>query len=175
MFKMFRGEKTGIFWAGLIVFSLASVFLFGIICLIKIEPPQTMPKLWSFWITPASIKLSFLAAPIAGCVIFILIGLYMMRSGVKLKESMPMPPVTLTRLPLEIAEVRGIGPKREGQLKAIGVQSIEDLTKASAEGLATKLKISPEVTGKWIEEAKRLMDWWKLLCSYIYESGKKSS
>jgi len=177
MFKMFRGEKTGIFWAGLIILSLASVFLLGIICLIKIEIPETVKpsELYYFWIIPAHIKLGLLAAPIAGCVIFILIGLYMMRSVVKPKESMPIPPLTVARLPLEIAEVRGIDPKKEGQLKAIGIQSVEDLAEASAEELATKLKISPEVAGKWIEEAKKLVEWWKLLCSYIYEGAKKSS
>jgi hypothetical protein len=156
MFKMFREEKTGIFWAGLIILSLASVFLLGIICLIKIEIPETVKpsELYYFWIIPAQIKLGLLAAPIAGCIVFMIIGFYMMRSGVKAEEAIHVPPVKVARLPLEIAEIESIGPENEKRLKAIGIQSIEDLAKASAEELAIKLKISPEVAGKWIEEAK---------------------
>jgi hypothetical protein len=177
MFRMLRGEKTGIFWAGLIVLSLSLVSLFGIICLIKIEIPETVKpsELYYFWIIPANIKLELLAAPIAGCVIFTLIGFYMMRSGVRSKEAIYIPPVKVARLPLEIADVEGIDPKMERQLKAIGIRSIEDLAETSANELAVKLKIPPEATSKLIKEAKKLMDWWKLLCSYIYEGAKKSS
>ena len=105
-----------------------------------------------------------------------------MRTGVKMKALKPVgvpppvppPSVTAAKLPLEIADVKGIGSKREGQLRAIGVNTVEDLAKASAEELAEKMKTTPEITGKWIKEAKKLLDWWKLLCSYIYESMKKS-
>ena len=184
MFKMFEGEKTGTFWAGLIVLSLASLFLLGIVFLISVEPPQTLPILWDFWITPPPTKFLLLTAPIIGCVVFVLVGWYMMRVGVKTKElkpagAAPPPPpppplVTAANLPLEIADVKGIGSKREGQLKAIGISTVEDLAKASAEELAEEMKTTPEIAGRWIKEAKKLLDWWKLLCSYIYESMKKS-
>jgi len=59
---------------------------------------------------------------------------------------------------IEITEVKGIGEKRAEQLKALGISSIEDLTKASAEDLAAKLKISPKITVKWIENAKKLVE-----------------
>jgi len=182
MSKMFKGEKTGTFWAGLIVLSLALLFLLGIVFLLSVEPPQTLPILWDFWITPPPTKLLLLAAPILGCVVFVLIGWYMMTKGVKTKElkpagavpSLSLPPVTAAKLPLEISDVKGIGSKREGQLKAIGINTVEDLAKASAEELSEKMKTTPEIAGKWIKEAKKLLDWWKLLCSYIYESMKKS-
>jgi len=57
---------------------------------------------------------------------------------------------------LELTEVKGIGEKRAGQLKALGINSVERLAEASAKDLAEKLKISPKITGKWIEDAKRL-------------------
>ncbi len=181
---MFKGEKTGTFWAGLIVLSLALLFLLGIVFLLSIEPPQTLPILWNFWITPPLTKLLLLTVPILGCVVFVLIGWYMIKTGVKTKESRQIgltppaslrrPPVTAAMLPLEIADVKGIGSRREGQLKAIGINTVEDLAKASAKELAEKMKTTPEITGEWIKEAKKLLDWWKLLCSYIHASMKKS-
>lgn len=59
---------------------------------------------------------------------------------------------------LELTEVKGIGVKRAERLKALGILNIEDLAKASAEDLASKLKISPKITKKWIEEAKNLLE-----------------
>jgi len=56
---------------------------------------------------------------------------------------------------VELTEVKGIGEKRAEQLKGLGINSIEDLAKASAKDLAVKLKISPKITGKWIENAKK--------------------
>ncbi|MDI6690742.1 MAG: helix-hairpin-helix domain-containing protein [Candidatus Bathyarchaeota archaeon] len=57
---------------------------------------------------------------------------------------------------LELTQVKGIKEKRAGQLKAVGINSVEDLAKASAEDLAAKLKISPKIIERWIEEAKKL-------------------
>jgi predicted flap endonuclease-1-like 5' DNA nuclease len=59
---------------------------------------------------------------------------------------------------MELTAVKGIKTKREGQLKAIGISSVEELAKASAEDVAGKLKISPKITTRWIEEAKRLTE-----------------
>ncbi|MEM1589863.1 MAG: hypothetical protein QXZ68_01830 [Candidatus Bathyarchaeia archaeon] len=59
---------------------------------------------------------------------------------------------------LELTEVRGIGAKRAEQLKALGTLNVGDLAKASAEDLALKLKISPKITKKWVEEAKTLLE-----------------
>ena len=55
-----------------------------------------------------------------------------------------------------LTEVKGIGEKRAEQLKAIGINSTEDLAKASAKNLAVKLEISPKITVKWIENAEKL-------------------
>ena len=59
---------------------------------------------------------------------------------------------------MELTKVKGIGEKRAQQLKALGISSVEDLVKASAEDLAEKLKISPKITGRWIENAKKLLE-----------------
>jgi len=68
-------------------------------------------------------------------------------------------PVVETAPPkIELTEVQGIGAKREEQLKGQGINSVDDLAKASAEDLAEKLKISPKITRKWIESAKKLVE-----------------
>lgn len=58
----------------------------------------------------------------------------------------------------DLTEVKGIGEKRAAQLKNIGINSVEDLAKASAEDLASKLKVSPKITSTWIENAKKLTE-----------------
>jgi predicted flap endonuclease-1-like 5' DNA nuclease len=59
---------------------------------------------------------------------------------------------------IELIEVKGIGEKRAEQLKALNISSVEDLAKVSAEDLASKLKISPKITVRWIENAKKLVE-----------------
>jgi predicted flap endonuclease-1-like 5' DNA nuclease len=76
------------------------------------------------------------------------------------KEEKPMPILTVEVPPPtpETMKVKGIGEKRAAQLKALGINSIEDLARASAKDLATKLQISPKITGKWIENAKGIVE-----------------
>lgn len=59
---------------------------------------------------------------------------------------------------VKLTEVKGIGEKRAEQLKGLGINSIDNLAKASAKDLAVNLKISPKITGKWIENAKKLAE-----------------
>lgn len=54
--------------------------------------------------------------------------------------------------------IRGIGEKRAEQLKSLGIDNLEDLAEASAESLAAELKTSAKVTGRWIEDAKKLAE-----------------
>jgi predicted flap endonuclease-1-like 5' DNA nuclease len=70
-------------------------------------------------------------------------------------------PVTLAEAappPLELTQVKGIKEKRAGQLKAIGINNVEDLAKASAKDLAAKLKISPKIVERWIKDAQKLLE-----------------
>jgi putative Mn2+ efflux pump MntP len=68
---MFEGEKTRIFWIGLTILGLASIILFSILWYSLVS---TSFYSWNW---------SYLVPPIGGAVVFILIGLYMMKSGAK--------------------------------------------------------------------------------------------
>ncbi len=70
------------------------------------------------------------------------------------------PAVVVEAAPPKVAltEVKGIGEKRAEQLKALGVNSVEELANASPKDLAVKLKISPKITEKWIDNAKKLVE-----------------
>ncbi|MEM3580810.1 MAG: helix-hairpin-helix domain-containing protein [Candidatus Bathyarchaeia archaeon] len=77
----------------------------------------------------------------------------------------PTPTVAVEEKVVEVAptgtpltKVKGIGEKRSEQLKALGINTVEELAKASAKELALKLKISPKITQRWIENAKRLTE-----------------
>ena len=70
---MFEGEKTLVFWIGLIVLGLASVGLFGVLWMIGV---------WNGY-TDRFSMLKQAVPVIVGGIVFILIGLYMMKSGVK--------------------------------------------------------------------------------------------
>jgi predicted flap endonuclease-1-like 5' DNA nuclease len=71
-----------------------------------------------------------------------------------IKEA-PAPASSVTAT-MDLTQVKGIGEKRAAQLKALGINSADDLADASANAIAKKLKISPKITSKWIESAKEL-------------------
>jgi predicted flap endonuclease-1-like 5' DNA nuclease len=58
---------------------------------------------------------------------------------------------------IELTRVKGIGEKRATQLKALGINSVDELAQASAKDLAEKLKISLKIVEKWITGAKELV------------------
>ena len=58
---------------------------------------------------------------------------------------------------IQLTQVKGIGEKRATQLKAIGINSVDELAKTSAEDVAKKLEISPKIVKKWIAGAKELV------------------
>lgn len=68
-------------------------------------------------------------------------------------ETVTTPPPTV-----ELTQVKGIKEKRTEQLKALGITTVEDLSKASAKDLAAKMNISPKIVRRWIEEAKKLLE-----------------
>jgi hypothetical protein len=67
---MFKGRKTGVFWRGLILFGMSITVLF-----------------FSAWPRSSIFGWGFLAPLIFGSVVFMFIGLYMMKSGVVEEES----------------------------------------------------------------------------------------
>ena len=70
---MFEGEKTIVFWIGMILLGLASLGLFGILWMLAI---------WNGYGDRFNM-LKYQVPPLIGGIVFILIGLYMMKSGVK--------------------------------------------------------------------------------------------
>ena len=56
-----------------------------------------------------------------------------------------------------LTQVKGVGEKRATQLAALGINSVEDLSKASAADVAKKLKVSPKIVDNWIVNAKELV------------------
>ncbi len=76
---------------------------------------------------------------------------------ITVKEEKVEPIVETAPSVTELTQVKGIGEKRANQLKALGISNVEDLARASADDLAGKLKISPKITGKWIDSAKQLL------------------
>jgi uncharacterized RDD family membrane protein YckC len=74
---MFEGKKTSVFWIGLLVLMLASVILFSLLWYVMVvfAPLNIGSYTWKY-LTP----------PVAGSIVFILIGFYMMKSGTKKEE-----------------------------------------------------------------------------------------
>jgi predicted flap endonuclease-1-like 5' DNA nuclease len=58
---------------------------------------------------------------------------------------------------VSLTQVSGIGEKRATQLKEIGIILVDDLAGASADDLASKLKVSAKVTAKWVTNAQELI------------------
>lgn len=69
----------------------------------------------------------------------------------------PAPSSAPTAPTLELTRLKGIGEKRAAQLKALGINGVDELAQASAKDLAEKLKISPKIVEKWIAGAKELV------------------
>ena len=72
---MFEGEKTFVFWIGLIILAFASVSLFGLLWMLAV---------WDIYVDRLTM-LKYQVPALVGGVVFIFIGLYMMKSGVKKK------------------------------------------------------------------------------------------
>jgi len=77
---LFSGKKTTVFWVGLNVVAWASVVLFAILWYFSTVIP--------YWYYVQNV----LVPPIVGGVVFILIGLYMMISGIEKEEPPPFQP-----------------------------------------------------------------------------------
>ncbi len=59
---------------------------------------------------------------------------------------------------IELTQVKGIGEKRAMQLTNLGIKTVYDLANESAVNIANQLKISPKITRKWKESAKKLIE-----------------
>jgi K+ transporter len=77
---MFKGEKTSVFWIGLLILGMASLILFSIIWYVSLAflSSNSTYFSWGSWVPP-----------IVGALVFVLIGLYMMKSGVRKQTEGP--------------------------------------------------------------------------------------
>src|SRR4030042_1073979 len=74
------------------------------------------------------------------------------------KPSMNESPAIAAPAPImDLTQVKGIGEKRAMQLKALGINSVDELANASAKNIAEKLKVSPKIVDKWINSDKELV------------------
>ena len=71
---MFKGEKTWVFWVGLVMLALAFLGLFQMLWCLSMYSYYSS----DYWRSMVPI--------IVGAIVFILIGLYMMKSGVKKEQ-----------------------------------------------------------------------------------------
>ncbi len=77
------------------------------------------------------------------------------------KPSAPLPkakPKLTVTPPIDITDVKGIGPKRAERLRALGIDTAQDLAKSSATLLAANMDVSSKLTNKWIREAEKLVE-----------------
>ena len=76
----------------------------------------------------------------------------------RLSSSLPTPQLNLpVILPIEVTEVKGVGPKRAKQLRELGINTAQDLAKTTATTLAAKTELSTKITRKWVRRAKKLI------------------
>ncbi len=76
----------------------------------------------------------------------------------RLSSSSPTPQLSLPVIPpIEVTEVKGVGPKRAKQLRELGINTAQDLAKTRATTLAAKIELSTKITRKWVRKAKKLI------------------
>jgi len=61
--------------------------------------------------------------------------------------------VTPLQAPVDLTQVRGIGPKRAERLKAIGIKDIDDLVESDPAKIAKALSVSKKISSRLIPEA----------------------
>ena len=56
-----------------------------------------------------------------------------------------------------LTEIKGIGPRRAGELKAAGVNTVSDLAKSSPKYLSEETGIPIKIISKWIVQANEMI------------------
>ena len=67
----------------------------------------------------------------------------------------PAPTASSEAPAMEFTQIRGISQNRADQLKANGINNIQELANANPADLATKLNVSPKIVKMWIGSAKK--------------------
>jgi DNA uptake protein ComE-like DNA-binding protein len=111
---------------------------------------------------------SSLGAPMGGMLIFSAVIFVLFLFGVtslifgysqrpKKRQVLSIPTAPVVESLMELTSVKGIGEKRVKQLRALGINTVVDLSTASAEELAEKLQVSSRITNRWIQNARDLL------------------
>ena len=64
---------------------------------------------------------------------------------------------------IALTEIKGIGPKKAEELKAVGVNTVLDLAKSSAKDLSQKTGIPEKTISRWIVQANRIHEHMEVL------------
>jgi len=64
---------------------------------------------------------------------------------------------------IELTEIKGIGPRKAKELKAVGVNTVLDLAKSSAKDLSQKTGIPEKTISRWIARANRTHEYMEVL------------
>jgi hypothetical protein len=89
---LFKGEKTTVFWIGLVIFGV-SIYEFGTAIWQILYFYFLYPSIFGYTTLLNSVRLEALTSvpSFVGGIVFVLIGTYMMKVGVKKGQSIPQP------------------------------------------------------------------------------------
>lgn len=75
----------------------------------------------------------------------------------KKRQLLSIPTAPAVESLTELTSVKGVGERRAEQLKELGINTVADLSTASAEELAEKLQVSSKIANRWIQNARDLL------------------
>ncbi len=150
---------------GAVVFVICFV-LFTLISLVIDLPPGVYVHEW--FDIPASDYSSLVNGIVNGVVYGVVVWLVFSLAKMGRKKEPVKPPLLEkavevrepreSALPIDLTEIKGIGPKRAEELKAAGVKTVSDLAKRSAKNLSEKTGIPIKTISRWIVQANEMIE-----------------
>ena len=150
---------------GAVVFVIAFVLFLVISFVIKLPPGLWIVEEYISDIMQtdyASLAIGIINGVIYGVIIWVIFSLVKMgrkKKPVKpklLEKALETKKRREPKIPIELTEIKGIGPKRVRELKAAGVKNVSDLAKRSAKDLSEKTGISIKNISRWIVQANEM-------------------
>ena len=150
---------------GAVVFVICFV-LFTLISLVIDLPPGMYVHEW--FEIPESEYSSLINGVVNGVIYGIIVWLVFSLAKMGRKKEPAKPPLLekavevkeprATKVPMDLTEIKGIGPKRAEELKAAGVKTVSDLAKRSAKNLSEKTGIPIKNISEWIVQANEMIE-----------------
>ena len=150
---------------GAVVFVIFFV-LFTLISLVIDLPPGMYVHEW--FDIPASDYSSLINGVVNGVIYGIIAWLVFSLAKMGRKKERVKPPLREkaveveepkeTKPPMELTDIKGIGPRRAEELKAAGVKTVADLAKRSAKNLSEKTGIPLKNISEWIVQANEMIE-----------------